>query len=587
MRIDEIIKKRIGEALELSAIDAELIGLERPDDELNGDYSSNAALVFGKKRGVSPKELADSIVEEIQKEEFPEIRKIEVAGPGFINFFLSKNFLVDSVKKIIEQGSEYGKTTVGQGKKWAVEYGSPNPNKAMHLGHMRNTITGVAFCNILEANGATVIREMVDNDRGIAIAKLMWGYLVFGKKDGMRVEDISYWVSHKDEWHTPESYGKKADKFADDMYVKGSAECESEEIEKKVRQLVIDWENNNSEVWELWKAVLEFAHSGQAETLKRLGARFDYVWHEHEHYLEGKKYVEKGLKEGVFNKLEDGAIITDLQSEFGLSDTIVQKKDGTALYITQDIALTELKKKTHNPDRMVWVIGPEQSLAMQQLFAVCQQLGIGNKLEFTHIAYGYVSIKGQGKMSSRAGNVLYADDLLDEIKSKIQKIIENRIEKEKIDATAEIIAHGVVVYEMLKMGRLKDVAFDFEAALSFEGDSGPYLQYALTRANSVLAKAEQEGKKIDFDLPDASIVGLERDLHRLPAIVERAYKESAPQLLVHYLTALAGSFNSWYANNQIVSDDNEAGFRVALTKAFAIVMENGLKVLGIGTPSKM
>lgn len=576
------------EGVLLSDIAPDSFIIEHPADLVFGDYSTNVALTFGKKLKKSPMDFATRLAD-LMRAHLPEmVQHIEVARPGFINFHLAPKFFEESVKEILERGDDFGKTTIAKDQKWAVEYASPNPNKAMHLGHLRNVITGVSFNNILEANGATVIRDMVDNNRGIAIAKLMWGYLVAGKKDGVRVEDISYWQAHQDEWHTPESVGKKGDMFADGWYVKGSSESEDSEQEIKVRKLVVDWENKDEATWDLWRIVLSFAHQGQKQTLDRLGAKFDHVWHEHEHYEKGKSYVAEGLEKGIFKKLEDGAILTDLES-FGISDTIVQKKDGTSLYITQDLALTDLKKKKYHADHLVWVIGPEQSLALQQLFAVCDQLGIGKREEFLHINYGYVSIKGQGKMSSRAGNVVYADDVLDEMKAKAKGIMKERVSEGDIDSIAEIIAKGAIVYEILKAGRNKDIAFDMEAALSFEGDSGPYLQYAHTRALSILRKAEEQGIKIDLesDLPFPESA-LAKKIYRLPGVFEEAFNIQASQQIVTYLTDLSATFNSFYAHTPILVDgDPASGKRLALVAAFAIVMKNGLAVLGIPVPERM
>ena len=581
----EIIKQLILDSLKEEAS----FVVEHPADISKGDYSTNVALVLAKKLKQNPVDFAHSLVVEIQKNLPDTISKVEVAGPGFINFFLSPKFFAESLKEILKTDEEFGKKPLQESDVWAIEYGSPNPNKSMHLGHMRNVITGVTLCNLIEWGGGKVVREMVDNNRGIAIAKLMWGYLVCGKKDGGRVEDILYWQSHKNEWHTPESSGKKPDRLMDEMYVKGASECEKPEIDKKVREMVVKWEEKDPVIWELWATVLDFAHQGQNETLKRLGARFDYVWHEHEHYEEGKRYVKEGLEKGIFKKLEDGAILTNLES-YGLSDTIVQKNDGTALYITQDIALTDLKKKKHNAHHQVWVIGPEQSLALEQLFAVCEQLGIGKREEFLHVSYGYVSIKGQGKMSSRAGNVVYADDFFDEVKTKVEEIMKERIVGEEKGSIAEKIAHGAVVYEMLKAGRTKDISFDIEKALSFEGDSGPYLQYAHTRAISVLRKAKEEGIEMSGGVKiENSDSPLTKILYRFPEIVEEAFTLKAPQLVVTYLTELASSFNGYYANTIIIDKANlqESSTRLAVVSAFATVMKNGLTILGIPVPEKM
>ncbi len=600
-KIREIIQKAL-QNLDLSAQAGIELGdfvVEHPEDLKMGDYSTNVAMALAKKVGMNPKELAEKIVAEIKSDplrfqHLPLIKgeegmpEINIAGPGFINFYLSREFFGNEVKSILEKGKDFGKTDLFKDQIWAMEYASPNPNKAMHLGHLRNILTGTAVCRILEKNGAKVIREMVDNNRGIAIAKLMWGYLVGGRKDGKRIEDVKYFTEHIDEWNTPERMGILPDRFVDEFYIKGSTECEDKEVETKVRQLVVDWEMKDKDAWNLWERVLAYAYEGQKKTLKRLGATFDYVWHEHEHYQEGKNFVEQGLRNGIFVKLDDGAILTKLE-EYKIPDTIVVKKDGTALYITQDLALTDIKKKKHKANKLIWVIGPEQSLAMQQLFAVCEQLGIGKKEEFVHMPYGYVTIKGQGKMSSRKGNVVYIDDVLDEAKEGAKKIMIDRVAIEIIDVISEKIAFGAVAYSILKAGRNTDTAFDIQQAIAFDGDTGPYLQYAGVRALSLIEKGNSEGIKINSDIPDGwETTTLEKNLYRFPEIVSKAGIDLAPSTVATYLTELASSFNTFYAQGKIVDKtDHTSPYKLALTEAFSIVMKNGLNLLGIEVPEKM
>ncbi len=584
------LEKIIKEALKNLEIDIESISLEHPAEIIHGDYSTNVALSCAKKLEQNPKVLAEKIVSELLKNKSDEIEKIEIAGPGFINFYLSKEFFTNSIKEICEEKENFGKTKIFDGQTWAIEYASPNPNKAMHLGHLRNVLTGVSVCKLLEANGAHVIREMVDNNRGIAIAKLMWGYLVGAKKDGTRVEDISCWTEHQNEWQEPSDVGATPDRFVDTLYVVGANEYETDPaVAEKIKKLVVLWENKNKDIWKLWEKVLSYAYEGQKKTLSRLGARFDFVWHEHEHYEEGKSFVEKGLKKGIFKKLEDGAILSDLE-KMGLTDTVVVKKDGTALYITQDLALTDLKKKKHNATKMIWIIGPEQSLAMNQLFAICEQLGVGMRSEFIHLAYGYMSIKGQGKMSSRKGNVMYLDDVLDEAKNKIKEIMKDRVSADVLEKDSEIIAHSAITLGILKAGRMTDIAFDLDDALRLEGDTGPYLEYSTVRAFSLVKKAHDEGfTKYNFKPKGLEISALEKHLYRYPEIVERAGVELSPSTIANYLIELAGLFNGFYAQGQIIdsSDKEMTLYKVAITDAFANTMKNGLSLLGISVPEKM
>ncbi len=586
----EKLEASIKKALANLGIEAAVVTLEHPAELSHGDYSTNVSLAYAKAAGKNPRALAEEIVAELTKDKPAEVETVDIAGPGFINFHLSEQFFIQETKEILSKKETFGNTKQFSGQTWAIEYASPNPNKAMHLGHLRNVLTGVSLCRIIEANGAKVIREMVDNNRGIAIAKLMWGYLVSAKKDGARVTDIAYWSEHQDEWQTPEDLGMRPDRFVDELYVKGATEAEDPEIEKLVRDLVVRWEAKDAVVWKLWEKVLSYAYDGQKKTLARLGATFDFVWHEHEHYQTGKDYVEKGLKEGVFKKLEDGAILSNLES-MGLTDTVVVKKDGTALYITQDLALTDLKKKKHKADKMLWIIGPEQALAMNQLFAICEQLGVGKREEFMHVPYGYMSIKGEGKMSSRKGNVMYLDDVIDEAKEKIAAIMAERIPAEELSKAAETIAHAAIAFGILKAGRMTDMAFDLSEALRLEGDTGPYLDYSAVRAMSVVEKAKKEGlTEFNFSPSEGyAVSNLERILYRFPEVVERAGADLSPSTIANFLIELAANFNAFYASGQIIDmgDANTSLYKVALAEAFAATMKNGLYLLGIDVPERM
>ncbi len=528
-----------------------------------GDYTSNIALNSG-----NPRERALSIVEELNKDKALKeiVDKIEIAGPGFINFHLSTKVLTNNLSQIIEEKDNFGKSQAQKDKTWLIEHTSPNPNKAMHLGHLRNNVLGMAISNLWESQGIRVIRDDIDNNRGIAIAKLMWGYLKY-KDDKKELE-------------------MRPDRFVDELYAKASADFENPKVEKEVRQMVVDWESGDKKTWELWKKVLDYSYKGQELTLKRLGNKWDKIWHEHEHYKEGKSIVEEGLKKGIFKEGKGGAIVTDLK-KYKLPDTVVIKSDGTALYITQDLALTKLKKETFKADRMFWVVGPDQNLALKQLFAVCEQLGIGKVNEFTHIAFGYMSIKGAGKMSSRKGNVIYIDDLLDQAKEEITS-------HNASDEVAEQIGVGAVKYSILKVGRLQDIAFDINESISFEGNSGPYLQYTYARIQSVLSKAGDSIASLQNDRIEANaddrISSVEssvlRELIKFSEIIEMAAMNYSPNILCEYLFNLAQKYNTFYNKHKIITSENE-NFRLALTFGVGQVLKNGLTLLGIETPKRM
>ncbi len=452
----------------------------------------------------------------------------------------------------------------------------------MHLGHLRNNVTGMAISNIWEFIGIKVIRDCIDNDRGIAIAKLMWGYLKFARRDKKENTDINYWYTHQNGWNSPAELKVRPDMFADDLYVNGSKDFnEFEESEKGVRKLVLDWENKDEKTWELWEKVLGFVYEGQKATLERLGSKWDKVWHESDHYKMGKDSVFEGVKNGIFKKLEDGAILSNLKT-YHLPDTILIKNDGTSLYITQDLALTKLKKQTFKPDKMFWVIGPEQSLQLKQMFAICEQLGISKVKDFTHLSFGYMSIAGSGKMSSRLGNVIYIDDLIDAARDEILKINPDK-------KLAEKVALGAVKYNILKVGRTTDTAFDFKTSLSLEGDSGPYLQYTYARCKSVLNNVVAIPDKPRPKNVNDYEIAIARHIYKFPEVVKEAGLSYNPNLLCGFLFELAKRYNTFYAKCSIIKADNENSkvFRFLLTSATAQVLKNGLNLLGILTPEKM
>lgn len=588
MNVKDNIRQKLDEFMQSQGIDISY-DVSVPKDPTHGGFTTNFALVASRQLKQSPIATATRIRDLFKDEDY--LSKTEIAGPGFLNFYINQNLTKALVNNIISS-SNYGESkSINQ--KWLIEHTSPNPNKSMHLGHLRNNVTGVAIANIARAAGAQVTVDAIDNNRGIAIAKLMWGYLKFANKDqSKQIEDIKYWFEHQSEWMTPEEAGLSSDKFMDGMYVKGSEDFKNPEVEQKVRQLVVDWEAEDNLTWELWKTVLDYVYQGQAKTLSRLGSNWDHVWHEHEHYKEGKEIVEQGLSKGIFIKLPDGAIVTNLK-EYKIPDTIVIKKDGTSLYITQDLALTKKKIDKFNPDKIFWVIGPEQSLAMKQVFAVSNQLGFGPLEKFNHIAYGFISIKGQGKMSSRAGNVIYIDDLLDEARDSVMEKIKNdELTEDQKREVAEKVGIAAVKYSILKVGRTTDTAFDFDTSLSFEGDSGPYLMYSYARCASILRQYEkpvEEVQNFENIYNTAEEVELLRILNNFPEVVKESANNYAPNLVCSYLFELAQSFNKFYNQHSVLKAENEelVRSRVILTKAISIVIKKGLSLLGIDTVEAM
>jgi arginyl-tRNA synthetase len=593
-QLREVFYKAIRKAGYRQDITKEEIKIEHPQDEDFGDFSTNVSMILAKKTGGDVKGITDRILKEVNLILSQTKYQDLILGRGYLNGFINLDLhdikLLEAIRKILTQKEDFGRNNVfGSGQKWDVEHTSPNPNKTMHLGHLRNNITGMSLANIWEALGVKVIRDCIDNDRGIAIARLMWGYLKFARKDKKENTDLDYWYTHQDEWLTPKETNVRSDKFVDQLYIKASEDFKNnEETTKRVKQMVIDWEHEDKKTWSLWERVLKYSHEGQAQTLERLGSRWDHVWHEHEIYKLGKELVEKGLKKGVFKKSQ-GAIITDLK-EYGIPDTVVIKSDGTSLYITQDLALAKLKKETFEPDKIIYVVGLDQSLALKQVFAVIDQLGIVPFEDFLHIAYGYMSIKGKGKMSSREGTVVYIDDIIDEARQQVyEHLKESKFSEEEKERIAETVAVGAIKYSILKVGRMTNTAFDFKESLSFEGDSGPYLQYTYARARSILRETHSFDSDNLKKLGNDEEIALLRSIYKLPEVVFEAGNNLSPNLICSYLFDLAQKFNFFYKKHKVLKAETDElrNARLALTAATAQVIKNGLYLLGIEVLEKM
>ncbi len=576
----EAIKKGSGE---------KEIHLEFPENEAHGDYSTNIAMqMFSKtpksQKAKSPKELAKEYVDKLKKDKelAKVVGKIEVAGPGFINFWLSKEALFGELKEVLKNGDKYGKTDLLKGKKYLLEHTSPNTIKTLHVGHVRNNVLGMAVHNILEFLGAEVKMDAINNDRGIHVMKAVWAY------------------QNSDEDREPKSK-EKPDHFVDGFYVKGVEAGEDKKIREEMQALLIKWEEGDKEVRKNWKKLRDWTYKGFKETYKRLGSWHDQQWFESDFYAEGKKIVNEGLKRKVFRKLDDGAILSNLK-KYKLPDAIILRADGTSMYHTQDLRLTQLKRKRFPSDLYIWDIGPEQSLYLKQLFAICEQLGIGKREDYFHLSYGFVFLKTGEKMSSRRGNVISADWLMDEMVRRAKKIIEKSgtprrslrqdprgLSKKEVREVAEAVGIGAIKYGFLKPARETDIHFDLEESLSLEGNSGPYLQYTVVRTNSVLSKIPKlqnsETPNINWKLNSEELAVL-RTLLRFTEVVEQSARNYAPNLLCNYLYVVAQKYNVFYNKHRIIGSKSE-NFRIKLTESVGQVLKNGLGLLGIGTPERM
>jgi arginyl-tRNA synthetase len=620
--IQDQLKKDIGKALKKLKISDKELAFEHPANPEHGDYSTNIALLVKRKDIPTSFDLANQIVNTFRSLGLPEyIAKIKVESPGFINLWLKNEYLSTQLEEVLEKKEKYGAFNLGKGRKILLEHTSPDPIKTIHVGHLRNNFLGMAVARILVSQGYQVTKDCINNDRGTHVSRAMWGYLVFGKKRVLnkkkmiefKVTDteikkvakkvqwkelLKQWSEKPENWLTPEDLGLKSDHFDLVVYSLGArAEDLVKGVKEQVREMLLEWEKGEKKNRALWKKIINWSLEGYKTTYERIGSLHDNVWHESKLFEGGKKLVRQGVKRGIFKELPDGAILSDLK-KYGLTDVILIKSDGTSLYHTYDLNLTLQKRKKFPSQLYIWDIGSDQILYLKQLYAICEQLGIGKKEDYFHLNYGYIYLKGKGKMSSRRGSVVKADEMLDEAhqqalviikesKPELRKI-ESQKEKEKV---AETVGLGALKYGLLKFSREKDIQFDIEESVNLEGDSGPYLQYTHARCQSVLRKAAVKQLVLPEKLPDleSEEEALLRTIYRYPEILQEATKLYAPNLVCNFLFDLAQKYNLFYNKQPILNAESEdlKDFRLALTAAVGQVMKNGLTLLGIEALERM
>lgn len=576
---------------------AEEIRLEHPADLSHGDYSTNIALV-GKKdqvpgmEGKSPGEIARQIVKTWESIGLPDfVERVEVAGPGFINIWLNFEFLSKQIEIVLKEGEAYGQIKNREKQTILLEHTSPNTNKSLHVGHVRNNITGMALARLLEAAGTKVVLDCLFNDRGIHVCKAMWAYLKEDRPKEPWREVLAKWSARPEAWPTPKTENQKPDHFVEEYYSLAVKVEGKGDNRREMEEMLLAWEAKEPVVRALWQTLNDWVYAGFTLTFARLGSRVDHSWFESQFYEPAKQLVAEGLTKGIFKKLPDGAVLTNLGS-LGLPDTIAQRADGTSMYFTQDIYLTKLKKEKFRADKYFWLVGPEQQLYLQQVFAVAEQLGIGRREEFKHLWYGYVFLKGQGKMSSRAGTVVAADSLMDEAQERALGVIKEGVGIGKLapgeeKSVAEAVGLGAIKYALLKLNRTQDINFDWQETINLKGNSGPYLQYTYARAQSVLKKGKPTAGMIqapsEFTTEEKVLL---RTLYRLPEVIEGAADGYAPNQLCSFLFDLAQKFNLFYDKQKIIGSENEQ-FRLQLTAAVGQVIKNGLGILGIEALERM
>lgn len=537
-----------------------------------GDYAY-PTFELAKEQKKNPNEIASNIASSIVADF---LEKVEKKGP-YINFFIAKANLSSSVLENIfnENYLNFNKKK----QKVMVEYSGPNTNKPLHLGHLRNNTLGLAISNLYELLGYDVVKANLINDRGIHICKSMLAYKKFGNN------------------RDPVKEGIKTDHFVGDMYVLYSSELKKNpELEKEAQELLLKWESGNKETLDLWKKMNKWAIDGMKQTYADYGTKFDEYFYESDVFSGGKKdeLIKEGISKKVFYKADNGAIIANLKED-GLDDKVILRGDGTSLYVTNDLILTEKKFEEFNLDESVWVVGNEQDFYFKQLFKIFEKLGRPWAKNCFHLSYGYVSLT-TGKMKSREGTVVDVDNLVSDVKKIARIEIEKRysdLSEDEKEKRTKIITLGAIKFFLLKNDAKKDMVFNPKESVSFEGETAPYLQYTYARCKSILRKAKQEKinyKKENFDLlNEDKEKELIVELSKFEKEIKRSFESLSLHPIAHNLLSIAEKFNSFYHEISVLKSENNnlISARLSLAEATSIVLKEGLKILDIEVMEEM
>jgi len=550
--------------LNLEEIEA-LIEIPPPEFDYTYAFPCFKLSKFHKKK---PNTIAQDLRDKIKLPEI--INNIDVAGP-YLNFIIKPKIILEN---IFELKSDYGRIRdiLEKGKKLkiVIEYPSPNTNKPLHFGHIRNILLGKSLSNLLEYKGHRVFQVNLYNNRGIHICKSMLAY----KK-----------------WGNNREPDKKSDHFVGDFYVKYSKMTEKDpSLEQEAYKLLRLWENGDKDTLDLWKKMNDWVLEGFKVTFKKLGISFDKEYFESDLYLKGKEIILDGLKKGIFKKAEDGAIFVELKEKYNLPDKFLIRSDGTSIYITQDIYLAYKKKADFNYDRSIYVVGDPQNQHFKWLFAILDMLGF--KEDNYHLSYGMISLPS-GKMKSREGTVVDGDDVIEEVEklafNEVNKRYPDLTEKEK-KTRAETIGLAAMTFYILKYNPVKGFIFKPDESISFEGETGPYIQYCYARIASIISKSGIEiSTHINWDLLNHEKERfLIKQLVYLPEIIDTSERTYNIHLIPQYLLSLCQAFNSFYTSCQVITEDKELEkARLLLIYCVQIVIKTGLDILGIKTLDKM
>ncbi|MBP3586892.1 MAG: arginine--tRNA ligase [Paludibacteraceae bacterium] len=594
MSLENILKQQV------TALVIEQYGIEVTDkmvqlQKTRPEFEGHITLVifpFIKLVRKAPAQLANEIGEALLKR-CPELIASFNAVQGFLNLTISNQFWLTQLREI-KGNNQYGNFPK-RNQKLMVEYSSPNTNKPLHLGHVRNNLLGYSIARIQEANGWDVIKTNIVNDRGIHICKSMLAWLKYGNGA------------------TPQSTGKKGDHFIGDYYVLFDkhykeeikaliAEGMDEETAKKeaplmkeAQAMLLKWEQGDQEIRSLWKMMNEWVYEGFDETYKQMGVSFDKIYYESDTYLEGKKEVEKGLDLGLFYRRPDNSVWADLSAD-GLDEKLLLRSDGTSVYMTQDIGTAKLRFADYPIDKMVYVVGNEQEYHFKVLSILLDRLGFPFGKELVHFSYGMVELPN-GKMKSREGTVVDADDLMEQMIEEAARMSQDKVNTlpditpQEANDIARIVGLGALKYFILKVDPRKNMLFNPEESIDFNGNTGPFIQYTYARIQSVLRKGSNDANveyTDDIEINDKEINLIQR-LYEYPSIVHQAGEEYSPAVIANYIYALACDYNSFYHDYSILGESNEMirSFRLTLSSAVAHIIQKGMYLLGIEVPQRM
>ena len=595
MNIEENISKAVVDAVKsLYGIEVAENGIQL--QKTKSDFEGDITLVvfpFTKTARKQPEVIGNEIGQWLT-ENTDIVDKYNVIK-GFLNLSISKDNWISTLNNIYNDKKYGTKEETPESPLMMIEYSSPNTNKPLHLGHVRNNLLGYSISQIQKANGWKVVKTNIVNDRGIHICKSMLAWLKYGNGE------------------TPASTGMKGDHLIGKYYVefdkhykaelkelqaKGMSEDEAKansSLMKEAQTMLLKWEQNDPEIRSLWQMMNEWVYTGFDETYKRLGVDFDKIYYESNTYLEGKEKVEEGLKKGIFYRREDGSVWADLTSD-GLDEKLLLRSDGTSVYMTQDIGTAKLRYQDYPIDKMVYVVGNEQNYHFQVLSLLLDKLGFKWGKELVHFSYGMVELPN-GKMKSREGTVVDADDLMDGMIEEAAQTsaalgkLEN-CTKEEIDNINRMVGLGALKYFILKVDPKKNMTFNPEESIDFNGNTGPFIQYTCARIKSILRKASEQGidiKEVKGITLQEKEVSLIQNLTSYPSIVEQAGKDFSPALIANYVYDLVKEYNQFYQTSPILKEENAEtmNMRLMLSACTVKVIESGMSLLGIEMPEKM